>query len=105
MTANLKPGSRLRSQVCTAEVVVVRAGKGTIELTCGGAPMVPLGSEPAGAPSQVPELMAGAAVGKRYTASSDETFEVLVTTPGAGTLADRTEPLLIKAARPLPASD
>lgn len=99
------PGSRLRSQVCPAEVVVVRAGTGVVELTCGGVPMVPLGTDPGAAVSPAPELMTGAAIGKRYVAPRDETFEVLVTKPGDGTLADKNEPLLIKAAKPLPASD
>ena len=105
MTAKLKPGSRLRSQVCSAEVVVVRGGKGEVDLTCGGAPMMPLGRESATEASPVSGLMTGSALGKRYTAPRDETFEVLVTKPGDGTLADRTDPLLIKSAKPLPASD
>jgi hypothetical protein len=104
MTAKLNPGSRLRSQVCLAEVVVVRGGKG-VDLTCGGAPMMPLGSVPTMGVSPVPSLMTGAALGKRYIASGDETFEVLVTKAGDGTLADGTDPLLIKSAKPLPASD
>ncbi len=105
MTAKLSPGSRLRSQVCSAEVVVVRGGTGEVELTCGGVSMVPLGSESATEVSPVPGLMTGTALGKRYIASRDETFEVLVTKPGDGTLADRADPLLIKSAKPLPASD
>jgi hypothetical protein len=44
-------------------------------------------------------------VGKRYTACRDNTFEVLVTKPGQGTLADGAEPLVLKAAKALPASD
>jgi hypothetical protein len=49
--------------------------------------------------------MAGAVLGKRYTAQQDETFEVLVVKPGLGTLADGPQPLVLKAAKPLPASD
>jgi hypothetical protein len=105
MTAKLSPGSRLRSQVCCTEVVVVRGGTGEVDLTCGGAPMVRLGSESAMEVSPVPSLMTGTALGKRYIAPRDETFEVLVTRPGDGTLADKADPLLIKSAKPLPASD
>jgi hypothetical protein len=105
MTAKFNPGSRLRSQVCLAEVVVVRGGKGEVDLTCGGAPMMPLGSVSTMEVRPVPGLMTGAALGKRYIASGDETFEVLVTKPGDGTLADGTDPLLIKSTKPLPASD
>lgn len=105
MSDKLTPGSRLRSQVCEAEIVVVRGGTGAVELTCGGVPMLPLGAEPETNVSPVPELMTSAVLGKRYIASRDETFEVLVTKPGAGTLADRTDPLQLKSAKPLPASD
>ena len=105
MTGKLNPGSRLRSQVCPAEVVVVRGGKGDVELTCGGVPMVPLGGESSATPAPHHGLMTGAVLGKRYTAPGDATFEVLVTRPGDGTLGDHASPLVIKAARPLPASD
>ena len=36
----LKPGMRLRSVVCTSEVVVVRAPATAVDLACGGAPMI-----------------------------------------------------------------
>jgi hypothetical protein len=32
----LKPGTRLRSQVCSTEVIVVRPPTAEIQLTCGG---------------------------------------------------------------------
>ena len=49
--AELKPGTRLQSTVCTTEVIVVK-GDGEHALTCGGAPMVEAGSaEVAGAPA------------------------------------------------------
>lgn len=105
MTAKLSPGRRLRSQVCPAEVIVIRAGKGEVELTCGGVPMLPHDVESATEASPVLGLMTGAALGKRYIAAGDDTFEVLVTKPGSGTLADHSDPLLIKTAKPLPASD
>ena len=107
MSSRITPGSRLRSQVCAGEVVVVRAGTGRVDLTCGGLPMVPLGAGPAATATARPAsgLMTGTALGKRYVAGRDDTFEVLVTRPGDGTLADGADPLLLKAARPLPASD
>jgi hypothetical protein len=120
MTSKISAGTRLRSQVCPAEVVVVRGGTGDVRLTCGGVPMVPPGTgpaqgggvptvppgaDPAPAASPASGLMDGAVLGKRYTASQDDTFEVLVTRPGRGTLADGTEPLVIKAPKALPASD
>jgi hypothetical protein len=105
MTSKFSPGSRLRSQVCPAEVVVVRSGTGDVRLTCGGILMVAQGTDCAATGSPAPSLMGGAVLGKRYTARRDGTFEVLVVKPGDGTLADGTEPLILKAAKPLPASD
>ena len=35
----LKAGSRLKSAVCDAEVMIVKPGNGDAALTCGGAPM------------------------------------------------------------------
>jgi hypothetical protein len=105
MTEKIPPGSRLRSQVCQTEVVVVRSGSGAVELTCGGVRMVPLDAAFEAPASPDADLMTGTAIGKRYYSARDETFEVLVTRQGEGTLGDRTDPLLIKSAKPLPSSD
>ena len=37
-------GTRLRSHVCSTEVIVVRGAEIDGELTCGGAPLVPIGA-------------------------------------------------------------
>ncbi|HTC81044.1 MAG TPA: hypothetical protein VK848_05885, partial [Acidimicrobiia bacterium] len=42
---DLKPGTRLRSQTCSAEVIVVRPPGRAVDLRCGGAPMIPVGGE------------------------------------------------------------
>ena len=105
MTSKLSPGSRLRSQVCPAEVIVVRGGTGDVRLTCGGVLMVAHGTDSAATASPAADIMGGAVLGKRYTARRDDTFEVLVVKPGDGTLADGTDPLILKSAKPLPASD
>jgi hypothetical protein len=99
----LKPGGRLRSQVCTTEVVVVRGSTVPVDLTCGGEAMVALGSleVPAGSPRA--GLDRGAQLGKRYAHESG--FELLVTKAGAGSLGIGHEPLEIKDAKPLPSSD
>ena len=39
----LKAGTRLRSNVCATEVMVVMAPDGDAELSCGGAPMIGIG--------------------------------------------------------------
>ncbi|ODU06847.1 MAG: hypothetical protein ABS81_03345 [Pseudonocardia sp. SCN 72-86] len=100
----LRPGLRLRSQTCSTEVIVVRAGAGSVDLTCGGRPMIDHGADPA-ALEPVPGLAGGNQVGKRYTAQADPTVELLVTKAGAGTLADGDVPLIVKTAKPLPSSD
>src|SRR3989344_4411316 len=38
---DLKPGSRWKSAVCDAELVVVRAPKSPVSLECGGHPVIP----------------------------------------------------------------
>jgi hypothetical protein len=101
----LKPGLRLRSQVCTTEVIVVRPPAQDLELACGGKPMVELGTEVDAAASPAPGLDTGTLMGKRYTTEDDSTLEVLVTKAGAGTLAAGDAPLVQKDAKPLPSSD
>ena len=99
---DLKPGLRLRSQVCSTELIVVRAA--AVELTCGGAPVIPHGDQPDAALNIDPTLSAGNQLGKRYTDDSGA-LEILVTKQGEGTLADGTKPLPLKEAKPLPSSD
>ncbi|HVV29406.1 MAG TPA: hypothetical protein VHC41_00855 [Mycobacteriales bacterium] len=101
----LKTGARLRSQVCSTEIIVVRPGKGGVALTCGGHPLVDLTATPAEGLQAASGLDTGSSVGKRYTAEADDTLEVLVTKAGTGTLGDGTTPLVLKEAKPLPASD
>ncbi|MFI9833155.1 hypothetical protein ACIHIX_36330 [Streptomyces sp. NPDC051913] len=99
--ATLRPGDQLASTVCGTRVVVVRAPAGQPLITCGGAPMVPATTAPAGPTG------GGAPVtllGKRYTDAADG-LEVLCTHPGPGQLACDGRPMTLKAAKPLPASD
>jgi hypothetical protein len=100
--AALKPGARLRSVTCTTEVVIVRAGEG--ELSCGGEPMVDIGSggETVAAPAS--GFDAGTEIGKRYTDEASG-LEVLCTKAGAGSLSLGDTLLVVKGAKPLPASD
>lgn len=97
----LRVGDRLRSQVCSTQVVVVRVGPEPVMLTCGGFAMVPLDVAPSGE-SPRPGLDTGTQIGKRYVAGATE---LLVTAAGAGTLADGDRPLSVRATAPLPASD
>ena len=96
----MKPGTKLKGQVCDTEVMVIRCGEGTIE--CGGVPMAELKPETAGAID--PAHAAGALLGKRYVDTSG-TFELLCVKPGKGSLSVSGIALSIKDAKPLPASD
>jgi hypothetical protein len=99
----IKNGTRLQSQVCDTQVIVVRTADSLDDLRAGGAAMVPIGTETAGDATLDPAFSEGNAMGKRYV---DETgAEVLVTKAGAGTLSVGATALVLKEAKPLPASD
>lgn len=101
----LRTGARLRSQVCTTEVIVLRAPAEEVELTCGGHPMVDR-SDPAtiaGGPTTTTDDP-GTQLGKRYTRVAGD-VEILVTVAGDGALFVDSEPLRFKEATPLPSSD
>ena len=99
----IKNGTRLQSQVCDTQVIVVRSADSLDDLRAGGVPMVPIGTDASGGATLDPEFSGGTVMGKRYV---DETgAEVLVTKAGAGTLTVGTTALNLKEAKPLPASD
>lgn len=100
----LRVGARLRSAVCTTEVIIVRAGGEDLTLTCGGGPMVAL-AEARGAPVVArPGVENTALVGKRYR-DEQSGLEILVTKAGPGPLAANGRELLRKEATKLPSSD
>ncbi|OBB43661.1 MULTISPECIES: hypothetical protein [unclassified Mycobacterium] len=99
----IKNGTRLQSQVCDTQVIVVRSADSLDDLRAGGVPMVPLDAEKSADAQIDPEFSGGNAMGKRYV--DDNGAEVLVTKAGAGTLSVGTTPLSLKEAKPLPASD
>ncbi|WP_329407783.1 hypothetical protein OG563_37130 [Nocardia vinacea] len=99
----IKSGTRLESQVCETQVIVIRATEALDGLRCGGAPMVSLGEKNGSGASIDPEFAGGSALGKRYV--HDTGAELLVTKPGAGTLAVDGIPLPLKQAKALPSSD
>jgi hypothetical protein len=99
----IKNGTRLQSQVCDTQVIVVRSAESLDDLRAGGVPMVPLDAEKSDDATMDAAFSDGNAMGKRYV---DETgAEVLVTKAGAGTLSVGTTALSLKEAKPLPASD
>ena len=100
----LRPGSRLHSAVDATEVVVVKPPAGPVDLRCGGQPMLPLGSGGDAGVTPSADHAGGTLLGKRYV-DADQTLEVLCTKPGDGSLSVGDEPLQVKEAKPLPASD
>lgn len=99
----IKNGTRLQSQVCDTQVIVVRSSESLGDLRAGGVPMVPLGEEVDASLSLEEAFSSGTLMGKRYV--DDGGAEVLVTRAGKGSLSVGSTPLQIKEAKPLPASD
>ncbi|MGE0741721.1 MAG: hypothetical protein AB7O98_10285 [Hyphomonadaceae bacterium] len=100
----LKPGSRWRSDVCDAEVVVVRPPKGEETLECGGEPMKPATEARGAALAIKDDAGAVAVVGKRYVDEASG-LEVLCNKSGKGGLSLSGRPLAMKEAKKLPSSD
>jgi len=99
----MKTGTRLQSQVCETQVIVITSSDSLDDLRAGGVAMIPLDGEKSVGATLDPNLAEGAVMGKRYV--DDSGAEVLVTKAGVGTLSVGTTPLELKAAKPLPASD
>ena len=99
----VKTGTRLQSQVCDTQVIVVRSSDSLDDLRAGGVPMIPLDAEKSADVQLDPAFAGGTVMGKRYVAEAGA--ELLVTKAGAGSLSIGTTPLEQKTAKPLPASD
>ncbi len=100
----LKPGSRLKSQVCDAQVVVVKAPKAEVDLRCGGAPMIDAAAGADASLSLSPDFSAPSLLGKRY-ADEELGIELLCSKGGAGSLSLGETILEVKGAKALPSSD
>lgn len=101
---DLKPGSRWKSTVCDAQLVVVRPPNADGELQCGGTAVVPIDESVAASGTINPNFAEGVIIGKRYLDEASG-LEVLGAKAGAGSLAFNGVPMSIKGAKPLPASD
>ncbi|MGB4136886.1 MAG: hypothetical protein WA971_09995 [Microbacterium sp.] len=101
----MKIGTKLYSQACDGEVIVIRAnGIDGAPPEAGG---VPLASE-RGAERHGDADGDGFPLGKRYEYADPEAgvrIELLVTAAGTSTLSWQGHPLTVKATRPLPSSD
>jgi hypothetical protein len=98
------PGSRWRSAVCDAEVVVVRAPAAPVSLRIGGADVLAPGAERPDGARLDDRVADGTLIGKRY---HDEVsgVEVLCTRSGRGTITVDGRHATVLAPKPLPASD
>ena len=94
---------RLKSAVCDAELMVIRAPAGeSVEINCGGAPMLATGES---AQAELdPQFAQGLLIGKRYV-DKQERFELLCTKGGKGGVTINGELLDVKIAKALPSSD
>ena len=107
--SDLAAGTRLRSAVCSTEVVVIRAPAkltGSDELRCGGRAMFHIDAAQAHRPTgegPAEGYDAGTQLGKRYADESG--LELLCTKGGAGSLSLGEKLLEQKGAKPLPSSD
>ena len=99
--ASLTAGKRLKSVVCTTEIMVIAAPDGDVDLCCGGAPM----HEDDGNEATLDRRFAdGTVIGKRYT-NGDGSLEVLCVKAGEGSLAVGGETLAAKDVKKLPKTD
>jgi hypothetical protein len=104
MSLTIKPGTRLYSAVDSTELIAVKAPADPVELTIGGVPVVLSADQKSEGGALLDGHDTGSAMGKRYT-NSDETIELLCTKAGQGVPAVDGELLVLKEAKPLPASD
>jgi hypothetical protein len=99
----IKTGTRLQSQVCDTQVIVVRSSDSLDDLRAGGVPMIPLDGEKTEGAQLDPNFSGGTVMGKRYV--DEGGAELLVTKAGAGSLSVGTTLRAQNTAKPLPPSD
>src|SRR5271154_330406 len=103
MAVKFRVGQQLVSAVDSTAVIIVRAPAEERTLTCGGVEMGTAG-EAVTATEPDRSLMGGTQIGKRYVDEA-ATLRALSPKGGAASRALNGRPLLIQAAKPLPASD
>jgi hypothetical protein len=101
---NIKPGSRWKSAVCDAQMVVVRPPTQAGALECGGVAVLDLADAAVPTGYVHPGHAGGVLIGKRYT-DIESGIEVLGAKAGKGSLSFEGRALILKDAKPLPASD
>ena len=102
--AEMKPGTRLKSVVCSGEAMVVKAPEGDLVLTCGGVPMSTEPEVTVDASQANEEHMYDCLIGKRYV-NEEETIELLCVKAGEGSFGVDGNMLMGKETKKLPSSD
>ena len=105
VVVDVKPGARFRSAVCEAEVVVVKAPAGELDLRFGGHPVVPVGDEAPAASTAAAGFDGACLIGKRYVDELGRRSRCCAPRPGTSSLSLGDELLVLKDAKPLPSSD
>lgn len=100
----LKAGTRMKSAVCDAEVMVIKVPAGECQLSCGGHPMIAMAAARDPAAALLASQENACMVGKRYTDGEDK-IEVLCTKGGKGAITANDQALSVKQAKALPSSD
>ncbi len=100
----LKAGARLKSAVCDAEVMVIKAAVPDCQLSCGGKGMIAMTAARDPAEQLLEAQDQNCLVGKRYI-DADDKIELLCTKGGKGALAANGQVLVVKQAKALPSSD
>ena len=100
----MKAGLRLKSCVCSTEIMVIRVPVIQADVRCGGVAMV---APTEAVPPDVrldPTQAQGTLIGKRYIDAQDR-VEVLCTQGGAGSLTFDGVAMTVKQPKALPSSD
>jgi hypothetical protein len=103
MTA-MKPGLRLKSAVCSTEIMIIRSPPILADIRCGGVEMLASTEQPPPGARLDPAHAHGSLIGKRYVDAQDR-VEVLCTQGGAGSLMLDGVLMAPKQAKALPSSD
>lgn len=104
MTMTLKPGTRLFCAACPTEMIVVKAPADPVDVRIGGHPALTDAADRDASAAVSTPADAKPAMGKRYV-DDDDTLELLCTKAGDGAPAIGDALLVLKDAKPLPASD
>jgi hypothetical protein len=100
----LRPGQKLKSAVCEAQLVVVKPASTDVDVRCGGVPMMGESEEPPAGVTLDPSLGDGPLIGKRYE-DAVSGLELLCSRTGSGAVTVDGRAVNLKGAKPLPSSD